>query len=85
VYARLDGDRWVLNGEKSEWISSTPIATHTTLFVSVEGEKGLDRGLVAVVPLDFPGVSRARPLDKAGVRALPQGSCCRRHRGSGHA
>lgn len=71
--ARLDGDEWVINGQKSAWVSNGTIATHTLAFLCVDPSKGMAGTGVAVVPLDLPGVSRAKPLDKLGQRALNQG------------
>jgi len=72
VTGRLDGDSYVLNGEKSWWVSSGITATHATLFLNIDDE-GLDRGGVAIVPLDLPGISRGEALEKLGLRALAQG------------
>jgi len=71
--ARLDGDEWVINGQKSAWVSNGTIATHTLGFFCVEPEKGMAGTAVAVVPLDLPGVTRGKPLNKLGQRALNQG------------
>lgn len=73
VVARRDGDDWVLRGQKSAWVSNGPIATHAVLFVSVDPKGALNRGGVCVLPLDLPGIVRGRPLNKHGVRSLPQG------------
>jgi len=71
--ARLDGDEWVINGQKSAWVSNGTIATHTLGFFCVEPSAGMAGTGVAVVPLDLPGVSRGKPLNKLGQRALNQG------------
>jgi alkylation response protein AidB-like acyl-CoA dehydrogenase len=71
--ARRDGDSWVLNGQKSAWVSNGPIATVGVINAQLEPRDGLDHGGVCIVPLNLPGVSRGRPLDKHGFRALPQG------------
>ena len=71
--ARRDGDEWVINGQKSAWVSNSTIATHTLAFLSVEPSMGMAGTGVAVVPLDLPGVSRGKPLNKLGQRALNQG------------
>ncbi len=71
--ARLDGDEWVINGQKSAWVSNGTIATHTLAFLCVDPSKGMAGTGVAVVPLDLPGVSRGKPLNKLGQRALNQG------------
>ncbi len=71
--ARRDGDDYVINGTKAAWVSNGTIADVAALFCSIEGDGGFAKGGVGVVPLDGPGVSRGRPLDKLGQRALPQG------------
>jgi len=71
--ARLDGDEWVINGQKSAWVSNGTIATHTLAFLCVDPAQGMSGTGVAVVPLNVPGVSRGKPLNKLGQRALNQG------------
>jgi alkylation response protein AidB-like acyl-CoA dehydrogenase len=71
--ARRDGDEWVINGQKSAWVSNGTIATHTLAFLCVDPALGMAGTGVAIIPLDLPGVSRGKPLDKLGQRALNQG------------
>jgi alkylation response protein AidB-like acyl-CoA dehydrogenase len=71
--ARLDGDEWVISGQKSAWVSNGTIATHALAFLGVEPSRGMAGGGVAFIPLDLPGVSRGKPLNKLGQRALNQG------------
>lgn len=71
--ARRDGDHYVLAGQKSAWVSNGTIATHALTFLSLDPSQGMAGGGVAVVPLDLDGVTRGRPLDKMGQRALNQG------------
>ena len=71
--ARRDGDDYVINGTKAAWVSNGTIADVANLFCSIDGDEGFAKGGVCIVPLDDPGVSRGRPLDKLGQRALPQG------------
>jgi len=71
--ARQDGDDWVLNGQKSAWVSNGTIATHALLFLCLDRSAGQASSGVAVVPLDLPGVSKAKALNKLGQRALNQG------------
>jgi alkylation response protein AidB-like acyl-CoA dehydrogenase len=73
VTARPDGDDWILNGQKSAWVSNGTIATHALTFLAVDRSKGMAGSGVAVVPLDLQGVSKGPPLDKLGQRALNQG------------
>jgi len=71
--ARLDGDDWVINGQKAAWVSNGTIATHACTFLSVDPAQGMAGGGVAIIPLNLPGVSRGKPLNKLGQRALNQG------------
>ena len=73
LQATLDGDEYVLNGQKSAWVSNGTIATHALAFLGVDRTKGMSGGGVALVPLNLPGVSKGPPLNKIGQRALNQG------------
>lgn len=73
VQARADGDHWILNGQKSAWVSNAPLATHAMLNVQLDPAGRLDMSGVCLLPLNLPGVSRGRALDKHGARTLPQG------------
>jgi acyl-CoA dehydrogenase len=71
--ARKDGDSFVINGQKAAWVSNGTIAMAAALFCATDmgdGPKGVGAFLV---PLDVTGVSRGKPLDKMGQRALNQG------------
>ncbi len=71
--ARRDGDHFVINGQKSAWVSNGTIANVAALFCTLDPSQGFRGGGVCLVPLDLPGVSRSKPLDKLGQRALNQG------------
>jgi alkylation response protein AidB-like acyl-CoA dehydrogenase len=71
--ATLDGDEYVIRGQKAAWVSNGTIATVATLFCTIDPSQGFKGGGVALVPLDLPGVSRGKPLDKLGQRPLNQG------------
>ena len=71
--ASRDGDDYVIKGQKSSWVSNGPIATVAGLYCTIEGDRGFHGGGVAVVPLDLPGISKGKCLDKIGQRALCQG------------
>lgn len=73
VRARKKGDRWILNGQKSAWVSNGPIATSAMLFLNINPSMGMAGGGICVVDLTQPGVSRGKPLNKMGQRELPQG------------
>jgi len=71
--ARRDGDEWVIDGQKSSWVSNGTIATHTLAFLNVQPERGMMGTGIAVVPLNLPGVTKGPPLNKLGQRPLNQG------------
>ncbi len=71
--ARLEGDHYIIDGQKAAWVSNGTIATHCLLFPHIDASMGMAGGGICVVPLDLPGVKRGRPLDKLGQRALNQG------------
>ncbi|MFD4603812.1 acyl-CoA dehydrogenase family protein [Streptomyces sp. NPDC058464] len=77
--ARVSGGEIVVNGQSSAWVSNGPVAQVGLLTIAADygegffDEEGHPRGVEVIVPLDLPGVSRGRPLEKLGKRALPQG------------
>jgi alkylation response protein AidB-like acyl-CoA dehydrogenase len=71
--AELSGDHYVLNGQKSAWVSNGTIATHSVLHVGLDASRGMHGTGIAFCPLDLPGISKGKPLDKVGQRALNQG------------
>jgi len=73
VVAERDGDMWIINGKKSAWVSSAPVATHMGLHAQVKGGRNLTHGIFAIVSLDLDGVSRGKPIDMLGLRDEPQG------------
>jgi acyl-CoA dehydrogenase len=73
LQARLDGDEYVLHGQKSAWVSCAPFASHGMVNVNIDPEQGLSGGGVCILPLNLPGVKRGAPLEKVGQRDLPQG------------
>jgi alkylation response protein AidB-like acyl-CoA dehydrogenase len=73
VKAKLVGDHYVLNGQKSAWVSNGSIATHAALHLSLDPAQGMHGTGICVLPLDLPGIWRGAPLDKLGQRPLNQG------------
>ena len=71
--ARLDGDEYVINGQKSAWVSCGTISTHCALFCQLDPSMGHAGGAIFAMPLDLPGVSKGAPLNKIGQRDLNQG------------
>ena len=71
--ARKQGDEYVIKGQKAAWVSNGTIADIAVLFCTLDQSQGFKGGAVLLVPLDLPGISRPRPLDKIGQRTLNQG------------
>jgi alkylation response protein AidB-like acyl-CoA dehydrogenase len=74
VVGVLKGDEYIVNGEKSAWVSNGTIATHAVLHVGLVPDKGMAGSGLAIIPLDLSGISKDKPLDKMGQRPLNQGS-----------
>ncbi len=79
VWASVKADELVINGQSSAWVSNGPVAGVALAYLTADYGEGVYnpdgsvRGVTAIIPLDLPGVSRGRPLDKIGQRSLPQG------------
>ena len=79
VTAKVTDGEIVLNGQCSAWVSNGAVAQVALGYIGADygegfyGEDGRPHGVAVIVPLDLPGVSRGKPLDKIGQRALPQG------------
>jgi acyl-CoA dehydrogenase len=71
--AQIVGDELVVNGQKAAWVSNGSIAQVCALFCAFDSGKPGREGAVIYVPLDAPGVSRGKPLEKLGQRSLNQG------------
>jgi alkylation response protein AidB-like acyl-CoA dehydrogenase len=68
------GDRWIINGTKSNFPSNGGIANVYIIFACVEPSLGIKGSGAFIVPADAPGVVRHKPLDKIGLRTLNQAS-----------
>jgi len=71
--AKREGDEWIINGQKAAWVSGGTISTHCMLHVQTEPSKGMAGFGACLVPMDLPGVTKGKPLDKMGQRDLNQG------------
>ena len=71
--ARIEGDKIIVNGQKSAWVSGGTIAEVCALYCHIEEDGQARPGISLIVPLDLPGVSKGKPLEKMGLRALNQG------------
>ncbi len=71
---RRDGDGYVISGQKAPWVSNGTISTHGLTYLMEPASSGRQGGgAVAFIPFDLPGVSKGKPLNKLGQRALNQG------------
>ncbi|HSQ69715.1 MAG TPA: acyl-CoA dehydrogenase [Steroidobacteraceae bacterium] len=79
MWGRVDGDEIVINGQCSAWVSNGAVAQVALGYIGAEydgsffDDDGRPHGMTVFIPLDRPGVSKGRPLDKIGQRSLPQG------------
>ena len=71
--ARPDGNSIVINGQKSSWVSNGTIAETAALFCAYDNGGDEAAHGVFLVDLKDKGVSRGKPTDKIGQRALNQG------------
>ncbi len=71
--ARIDGDKIIVNGQKSAWVSGSMTAELCALYCHAEVDGHIKPGISVIVPLDSPGVTRGKPLDKVGLRGCNQG------------
>lgn len=71
----IKDDGLVISGQKAAWVSNGTIGQVGLLYAAVDTGDGPDtqRGAVVLVPMDTPGITRGKPLDKMGQRALNQG------------
>ena len=79
MWGRIDGEEIVVNGQCSAWVSNGAVAQVALGYISAEYDGGFYQadgranGMTVIIPLDRPGVSKGKPLDKIGQRSLPQG------------
>ncbi|MBD0322337.1 MAG: acyl-CoA dehydrogenase family protein [Aldersonia sp.] len=66
--AVLDGDEWVLNGEKI-FVTAGERSTHIVVWATLDKTKGRAAIKSFVVPRDAPGLSVARLEHKLGIKA----------------
>ncbi|MBU2548191.1 MAG: acyl-CoA dehydrogenase family protein [Proteobacteria bacterium] len=66
------GDRYVINGAKSSFVSNGRIASVYLVFACLDPSLGIRGSGAFIVPADSPGVATGRSLDKIGLRVLNQ-------------
>jgi len=71
--AKLDGDSWVLNGNKM-WITNAPEANVSIIYaVTTVSDGGSNKLSAFIVEKNTPGYSTAQKLDKLGMRGSDTG------------
>ncbi len=79
MLAKVGKDEIIINGQCSAWVSNGPVAQVALGYLGADygdgffDANGRPHGVAAIIPLDLPGVSKGKPLDKLGQRSLPQG------------
>ncbi len=67
-----DGDAYVVNGHKSAFVSNGWMADALLIMVNLDPTQGMEGTATFAIPGDLPGISRGKPLNKLGLRALNQ-------------
>ncbi len=82
ITAKVGADEVTINGQYSSWVSNGTVAQVGLAYMAADygdgfygtGERStFTNGIGMIIPLDLPGISRGKPLDKIGQRSLPQG------------
>ncbi|WP_296277330.1 acyl-CoA dehydrogenase family protein [Pseudomonas sp. UBA7530] len=79
LFAKVGEHEIVINGQCSAWVSNGAVAQVALAYMTADygdgfyDAQGRPNGVTVIVPLDLPGVSKGKPLEKIGQRALPQG------------
>lgn len=61
-----------INGAKAGFVSNGGLSDFILLFACVEPSRGMYGTGIFLIPGDLEGISRGRPMDKLGLRALNQ-------------
>lgn len=72
THARSDGDDYVINGSKL-WITNGMQADWMCALVNTSDDAPHKSKSLVVIPMNSPGVKRARKLDKLGMRSSDTG------------
>ncbi|MCC7078459.1 MAG: acyl-CoA dehydrogenase family protein [Acidimicrobiia bacterium] len=69
---RAEGGGFLVNGAKSAFVSNGWYADFILLMAAADADSDMSGTGVFLIPGDLDGISRGRPLDKLGLRALNQ-------------
>ncbi len=67
-----DGDHYVVNGQKSAFVSNGWMADALLLMVNGDSRLGMEGTITFAIPGNLPGITRGKPLNKLGLRGLNQ-------------
>jgi alkylation response protein AidB-like acyl-CoA dehydrogenase len=67
-----DGDHYVVNGQKSAFVSNGWMADAILLMVNADSSRGMEGTITFAIPGNLPGITRGKPLNKLGLRGLNQ-------------
>lgn len=70
--ATAGGSGYVIDGTKSAWCSNGWLADMLVAMVCVDPDAGMEGTATFLIPADWPGISKGKPIDKVGLRALNQ-------------
>ena len=70
--ATKDGDEYVINGQKSAFVSNGWMADGLLLMVGLDPAQGMEGTITFAIPGNLPGITRGKPLNKLGLRGLNQ-------------
>ena len=79
MLAKVGKDEIIIKGQCSAWVSNGAVAQVALGYLGADygdgffDADGRPHGVAVIIPLDLPGVSKGKPLDKLGQRSLPQG------------
>lgn len=79
LHARIDGNEVVVTGQSSAWVSAAPYAETVLAFIPCDYGDGLfnDDGTLPhislLIDLNDSKINKGKPLEKLGLRTLPQG------------
>lgn len=66
------GAGYVIEGTKAAWCSNGWLADMIMTMVCLDPSAGMEGTATFLIPAEWPGVRKGRPIDKVGLRALNQ-------------
>lgn len=70
--ATAGGAGYVIEGTKSAWCSNGWLADMLVAMICLDPDAGMEGTATFLIPADWPGITKGRPIDKIGLRALNQ-------------